>query len=490
MSGLADLLLNGEENDKEERVKEAADLFEQVLKIKTITLGLEHDETAFAMQKVSSAYLQQHLFAEAEALSKKALSIIHSKYGRDHKKAFGIMEGLAGTLHMQGKAEECESILRDLVEVKGRVLGDAQAVNAIDDLAVHLSREGKKGEAEQYYRIAFSIQKNEGDDEQRTLAIMEALAMLLFSQGKDEEEAKSLSREVVETRTRVDGIEHPATLHSMHVLGKLLSDDVSETGGESLSILEGVVRLRQRTLGFEHEDTLQAAVDLAHVYSKMKDNGKAESTYKEVIRIQRKELGAKHPHTLDTMSRLASFLTRADRMPAAETMLQDVIVGRQQALGESHPRTIESMESLRKVLTEQGKLINATSVAEKIVELQKTSLGKDNEGTMAAMLALARIYTHREEYLEPQVLYQRVIKIITSTSNGNEDILRLAVLRLVELLHLQGKFEEAELVCEDVFLRIAKIKEKSTTDLEHFKTSIISDLYEMDLSVIANKLIR
>ncbi|CAH0022282.1 unnamed protein product [Clonostachys rhizophaga] len=374
MNGLADLLLNGEENGNEERVKEAAELFEQVLKIRVGALGTEHDETASAMQKLSSAYLQQRFFGEAESLSKDALHIIHTKHGRDHKKAFDIMEGLAGTLHMQGKADECEELLRELVEVKIRVLGEAQAVYAIDGLAVHLSREGKKDEAEKFYRKALHILKDEERVDQRTLAIMEALAMLLFSQGKEEEEAKSLSREVVDIHKKLDGVEHPATLHSMHVLAKLLFDEISETGGESLSILEEVVHLRQRTLGFEHEDTLQAKVDLAQVYSKMKEYEKAESTYKEVIRIQRRELGAKHPHTLDTMSSLANFLTRIDRMPAAETILRDVIAGRQQALGESHPRTIKSMKSLRKVLSEQGQLTDATRVAEKIVELQKKSL--------------------------------------------------------------------------------------------------------------------
>ncbi|CAH0051972.1 unnamed protein product [Clonostachys solani] len=227
MGGLADLLLNGEENDVEERVEEASELFEQVLEIRLESLGVEHDETALAMQRTSSAYFKERLFAEAQSLSEKALHIIRSKYGRDHKKAFGIMEGLAGTLHMQGKAEECEKLLRELVEVKIRVLGEAQAVDAIDDLAEHLRREGKKDEAEQYYRKALRIQKNEETVDQRTLVIMEALAMLLFKQGKDEEEAKSLSREVVDIRKNLDGIENPATLHSMHVLAKLLSDGLS-----------------------------------------------------------------------------------------------------------------------------------------------------------------------------------------------------------------------------------------------------------------------
>lgn len=299
MGGLAELLLNGEENDNEERVNEAADLFEQVLKTRLSTLGTEHVETASAMQQVSSAYLKQHFFAEAESLSKDALHIIHTKHGRDHKKAFGIMEGLAGTLHMQGKADECERLLRELVDVKIRVIGEAQAVDAIDDLAVHLSREGKKDEAEQSYRKALCIQKDEEKVDQRTLAIKEALAMLLFSQGKEEEEAKNLSREVLDIHKKVDGVEHPATLHSMHILAKLLYDEISETGGESLCILEQVVHLRRSTLGFEHEDTLQATVDLAQVYSKMKDFEKAESTYKEVIRVQKRELGAKHPRTLD-----------------------------------------------------------------------------------------------------------------------------------------------------------------------------------------------
>ncbi|CAG9988223.1 unnamed protein product [Clonostachys byssicola] len=494
MNGLADLLLNGEENDDEERVEEAADLFEQVLVIRLKSLGDEHEETAFAMQKVSSAYLQQRLFADAEALSDCALHIIQRKYGKDHKKAFGIMEGLASALHMQGKADACEELLRELVEVKIRVLGEAQAVDVIDDLAVHLSREGKKDEAEQYYRKALRIQKDEEKIDQRTLTIMEALAMLLFKQGK-EAEARRFSREVVDIRKKVDGIDHPATLHSMHILAKLMSDEMRATGGEPLLLLEEVVYRRQRTLGFEHEDTLQATVDLAHVYSNVKDHEKAESTYKEVIRVQRTELGAKHPHTLDTMNSLAcflaradSFLTRTDRLPAAETMLQDVIAGRQQALGESHPRTIESMETLREVLSEQRKFIDATIVAEKIVELKTDSLGKDHEGTLAATLALARIYTHREEFPVSAALYDLVIKTITNTFHAGEEILRLALLRLVELLYSQGKFEEAAGECENVFLHIENSEQNLTIDLDRFKTSLIDDLCEIGLSLLASQL--
>ncbi|CAH0051971.1 unnamed protein product [Clonostachys solani] len=219
----------------------------------------------------------------------------------------------------------------------------------------------------------------------------------------------------------------------------------------------------------------------------MRDDEKAETTYKEIIRVQRRELGAEHPHTLDTMSSLASFLIRADRMPAAETMLQDVIVGRQQALGESHPDTIESMDSLRDVLSQQGKFIDATGQAEKIVELQKKTLGEEHDETLGSMIILAVTHAWRGEYLIPMALCQQVIKTIMNTSDGDDGILRLAVLHLVELLYLQGKFEEAELACRDVFLHIAKSRKNPDADVVQFKASLINDLHEAEIDELAAK---
>ncbi|VUC27891.1 unnamed protein product [Clonostachys rosea] len=487
MTGLADLLLHGEENN-EETVKEAVDILERVLEIKLEILGAEDDDTALTMRLLSSAYFKQQFFAEAELLSERALQIIQSKYGKDHKKAFGIMHGLAGTLHMQGKAEECEKLMRELVETKTRVLGESEAADMIYELAEHLGTTGKIDEAEQYYRKALRIQKDEEKANHINVPIMEALARLLF--GKvEEQEAISLSREAVDIRKKTDGIEHAATLHSMHILGKMMLE-ASETEGESLAIFEEVISLRQRVLGFEHEDTLQATVDLAHAYSKMGENEKAETTYKKVIWVQRRELGAKHPHTLDTMSRLASFLIKADRMPEAERMLEDVIAGRKEALGESHPDTIESMESLRDVFSEQEKLNDATRVAEKIVELQKDSLGEEHDETMGAMLVLGHMHTRQDEFLKAKLLYQKIIKTMTSNSDRDDEILRLAVLQLVELLHLQGKIEEAEWACQDALQRIAKNKDNTGTDIVQFKESLGQELYEAEIYKIAAKLQR
>lgn len=59
----------------------------------------------------------------------------------------------------------------------------------------------------------------------------------------------------------------------------------------------------------------------------------------------------------------------------------------------------------------------------------------------------------------------------------------------MELLYLQGKFEEAEEECENMFLHIANSDENFTIDLDHFKTSLIGDLCEIGLSLIASQLL-
>ncbi|KAE9369693.1 hypothetical protein N431DRAFT_547106 [Stipitochalara longipes BDJ] len=171
--------------------------------------------------------------------------------------------------------------------------------------------------------------------------------------------AERLELQVLETRERVLGAEHPDTLLSMGNLASTYWDQGRWEEAEALEV--EVLETSKRVLGAEHPDTLTSMNNLASTYW---DQGwwekaeslqvetlemrkrKAESLQVETLEMRKRVLGAEHPDTLKSMNNLAFIWEEQGRYPEAFKLMEECVQLRTRILGSNHPYTLVSSRTL------------------------------------------------------------------------------------------------------------------------------------------------
>ena len=179
------------------------------------------------------------------------------------------MNNIGFVLWNQGKYTEAETLHRQTLEIRRRVLGNEHRHTfwSINGLSLALGGQGKYAEAETLNRQTLEIRRRLlGNEHPDTLESMNNLGFVLWKQGKYAE-AESLHRQTLQIRRRVLGDEHPHTAFSRSHLGDCLTRMGRYDEAEQ-ELLQAI-----RTLGTDKRDyrTRQARgllVALYEVWSK------------------------------------------------------------------------------------------------------------------------------------------------------------------------------------------------------------------------------
>jgi tetratricopeptide (TPR) repeat protein len=175
-------------------------------------------------------------------------------------------------------------------------------------------------------------------------------ALLLRDQG-DYNEAKKLFVQVMETRKRVLGQEHPETLASINNLASTYRNQGRWKEAEELETQ--VLETRKRVLGQEHPDTLRSINNLASTY---RDQGRwkeAEELETQVLETTKRVLGQEHPDTLTSMANLAVTWKDQGCKDEALVLMKECVQLKKKVLGLDHPDTKSGLQALIKWETER-----------------------------------------------------------------------------------------------------------------------------------------
>ncbi|CAG9979826.1 unnamed protein product [Clonostachys byssicola] len=242
----------------------------------------------------------------------------------DKLNAATITLSLANYRSNQGRFKEAESLLRNVIEIRGQSLGldDLETVRAMENIGTLFHVQGKLGEAEQTLRLVLEVKERVlGREHKDTLCSAFALANLFLKLG-DFADAERRHRETLVTLLQVLGKDHFHTLTSLDGLGETLR-------------LAGILE--------ESERTLHRAVD-----------GKMRA------------LGAENPHTISSVYGLAATLMCQGKHEHAEKLYRQGLEGCEKALGRYHPTTQIGIHGLIHSLEEQHKDEEAHRVKQSI----------------------------------------------------------------------------------------------------------------------------
>ncbi|KAH8592666.1 kinesin light chain 1 [Bisporella sp. PMI_857] len=339
-------------------------------------------------------------YSVAETVHRQVLLLRENKLGKEHTQTLISMSELGIVLDYQGKYKEAESVNRQTLARREKVLGN---------LALVLDSQGKYEESESMNRQTLARrEKVLGPEHPGTLTSISNLAAVLERQGKYEE-AESMNRQTLARKEKVLGFEHPDTLMSHE---------------EAESMNRQTLARWEKVLGPEHPDTLTSMSNLALVLSSQGEYEEAESMNRQTLARREKVLGLEHPDTLTSYEE-------------AESMYRQTLARREKVLGPEHPGTLTSISNLAAVLERQGKYEEAESMNRQTLAQREKVLGPEHPDTLMSVYCLAHLLANRHHYNESLILYERAYAAYSTVFGIDHPATRACRRHYSEMLALQ-----------------------------------------------------
>jgi folate-binding Fe-S cluster repair protein YgfZ len=229
---------------------------------------------------------------------------------------------------------------------------------------------------------------------------------LLREQGYAKE-AETLEIKVLNKRNKILGVEHPDTINAMASLASTNVDLGKYKEAEKLEIQ--VLDARKRILGVEHTETIRAMGNLASTYGNQGKYKEAEKLEIQVLDARKRIFGVEHPHTIDAMANIAVTYGNLGKYTESEKLEIQVLDARKRILGMEHPDTIVDMENLAVTYGDLGKYKEAEKLNIQVLDARNRILGVEHPDTITAMGNLASTYGNQGTYKEAEKLEIQVL---------------------------------------------------------------------------------
>ncbi len=301
---------------------QAEPLLQRALSIDEKRLGPDHPDVAIRLNNLAGLYSDQGRHSEAELLSQRALAISKQALGLDHPSTANALQHLAGLYWGQGKYAEAEALFQRALEINEHALGpDHPDIATILTNIAHLYRkQGQYAEAEPLLQRALAIsEKALGPDHPGTAAALDGLADLYQAQGKYAE-AETLFQRSLAIMGQTLGPNHPKIAWTLDGLAKLYHDQGKYAQAESL--FQRSLAIMEQAVGPDHPYTAITLSALAELYYDQGQYAEAEALYQRSLAIKEKRLAPENPSTVYTLEKYARLLRQMQRTEEA-TLLEE-----------------------------------------------------------------------------------------------------------------------------------------------------------------------
>jgi tetratricopeptide (TPR) repeat protein len=280
-----------------------------------------------------------------------------------------------------------------------------------------------------------------GVDDEKKGFVCSSLSRVYYDEGRWKE-AEELEVQVMETRKRVLGAEHPDTLTSMANLASTFWNQGRWKEAEELDVQ--VMETRKRVLGAEHPDTLTSMANLASTYRNQGRWKEAEELDVQVMETSSRVLGAEHPDTLTSIANLASTFWNQGRWKEAEELQVQVMETSSRVLGAEHPDTLTSVANLASTYRNQGRWKEAEELEVQVMEMRKRVLGAEHPSTLTSIANLASTFWNQGRWKEAEELDVQVMETRKRVLGAEHPSTLTSIANLASTFWNQGRWKEAE----------------------------------------------
>ena len=257
-------------------------------------------------------------------------------------------------------------------------------------------------------------------------------------------------------------------------------------------MLAVLLERKTKELGEDHDEVIDAKIDLSTVYRRIGKVEKAEDLCVSALTLIRDQnRSSEDSRMLKCMNELAKIFLARDKIAQAESMSRNVFERSRLSLGEKSSVSLIRGQVLVEALRKGGKLDDAYELSMNLVSAMGEVLGQTHPDTLGAMDALAEIVVSREELDRGLDLYEQILDS-KERMLGEKHPETLSTLKAIaRILRIQEKPEEAEEIQFSVYTRL-----KKKHGLEHPETlrsmNELADLYmdsgkEVDAFQLSNE---
>jgi tetratricopeptide (TPR) repeat protein len=198
------------ESERGPRMRQAAELMQQVLQTRRKVLGDKHRQVALAHIGLSWTQFAHHNELSALASAAQALAILEAAEGRQDVPSAAFLYFQSVNARRQGDKATAMKLSRELLATLQRLLGVEHPLSAMlmGDMAGLAHEMGDQAEAERLIRHALDIGRKLPGGHPLMVEALRKLADAVRDRG-ELEEAEKLYQEALERGLRLLGPEHP-----------------------------------------------------------------------------------------------------------------------------------------------------------------------------------------------------------------------------------------------------------------------------------------
>lgn len=296
-------------------------------------------------------------------------------------------------------------------------------------------------------------------------------------------EAIKLAEELLDLRTRRQGVDHWQVRDARNLLSRLrspltdkqfeqvmaarkLAADVVALYAkgqyrEAIGPAESAIRIRREVLGNRHHDTAASLNNLASLHEVLAAYALCEPLYLEALDICREVKGESHPSTATSLSNLANVYSLTGAYDKAEPIYQDALRMRREVLGTQHQDTAASLNNLAYMYRVQGAYSKAENLQQEALRIIQNMRGKNHPETAVIMGNLGLLYEAQGAHTKAEHLHQDALRIFLGRLGKAHPDTNTAFNNLATSYFAQGAYVKAEPLFQNVLqFRLAVLGDK------------------------------
>ncbi|MBZ0188341.1 MAG: tetratricopeptide repeat protein, partial [Candidatus Obscuribacterales bacterium] len=230
-------------------------------------------------------------------------------------------------------------------------------------------------------------------------------------------------------------------IQSLDLLADLYIEQFKSEKAEP--VCRRALALSQKKYGLGHLKTVKELDNLRQVLEMQEHFEQAERTCKEAIAIRERELGYSDPLSRKNRGELACVFAKAGDPGKAERMYEKI---REECRGteSTDPHLPEFIFDLGGVYRDQGKYAEAQTKLEQALELEDGLSKPDNPNHVNMLRALGDLYELQEKYHQAETLLERALTLAEKTY-GPDHLVTAQVLNSLAVVYLEQAKREPHL---------------------------------------------
>jgi serine/threonine-protein kinase len=322
---------------------EAESLFRRVIVLDSLTIGMNHRNTAADLANLGMHYYYDSQYREAIPYIAHALEIRMKVLGHENQETATGLDQMGMALAAAGESDSGVVLMREALAIRRRVLAPdhPDIAHSLMNLGAHLGTIGELDEAERNIREALAIRARSLDPKDPLVAHTHNDLAVVFYRER-------------------------------------LLDSAAVHFGEAL-------RIWAYSLPSDHGDVLTTRNNLGVIARERGQYAESERQLRTVLEIRRGLYGPNHMDVANTEYHLGRTYVMAGRPAEGESLLRHAIDIRLAELPEDDPRVAEVRLALGNGLIAMGRVQEGRGLIRKSLESAETRLGPKDK-----MVVLAR----------------------------------------------------------------------------------------------------